>query len=77
MRGCGKCYNFDDCTPLIKQLLNENFTWEYFIDCNNDCLMDGSDKWREFSYNKYTDNLLDYGEMSDWDIFILEEEFEF
>jgi hypothetical protein len=26
-----------------------------------------NDKWSEFSYNKYTDTLLDYGEPTEWE----------
>lgn len=27
------------------------------------------DNWSEFSYNKYTDTMTDYGEPTEWDIF--------
>lgn len=35
---------------------------------------ESDDKWSEFSYNKYTDTLVDYGEPTDWDVFNTSEE---
>jgi hypothetical protein len=35
---------------------------------------DFEDKWNEFSHNRYSDKLTDYGEDSDWDLYLKEEE---
>ena len=77
MKECNLCIHQDICTPFEKQLDN------MICDCNNfididfelDCSSDGYAKedWKEFSWNRYTDNILDYGEMSDWDLFLLEQ----
>lgn len=31
-------------------------------------------EWKEMSWRRFTDDLLDYGELSDWDEFVEEEE---
>jgi hypothetical protein len=36
--------------------------------------IDIEDKWNEFSHNRYSDKLTDYGEDSDWDLYLKEEE---
>lgn len=72
---CIKYSNFrcDEDTLFDKQfeLLNND---EYMEDINDlapvlNCSSDGN-CWEEFSYHKYTDNILDYGVMSDWDLFL-------
>ncbi len=72
MKECKMCINFDQCTP-IERRMNIINNCEYFEDIYiSDNQTD--DGWMEFSYKKYTDNNLDYGEPSDWDIYLEEEE---
>jgi hypothetical protein len=70
MKECKICINFDQCTP-IERRMNINNNCEYFEDIYSDNQADGG--WKEFSYKKYTDNGLDYGEPSEWDIYLEEE----
>jgi len=72
MKECGDCSKFDNCTPSEKQLSVERGVCEDFIDINYNCFDYGS-AWKEFSYERYTENILDYGEPSEWDLFIVEE----
>jgi hypothetical protein len=74
MKECGNCNNLDDCTPCEKQLFVGSFICEDYMNDSYDCLEDGSE-WIEFSYNKYTETILDYGEITDWDIFIVEKDY--
>jgi hypothetical protein len=69
---CSQCIYSDKCTPSEKQLENINMYCDNFIDIEFDCLSNGFAEWKEMSYNKYADNILDYGEMSEWDIFMEE-----
>jgi len=72
MKECGNCKNLDDCTPCEKQLFVGTLICEDYIDIDCDCLEEESEaKWEEVSYNRYTETLWDYGEMSEWDLYII------
>lgn len=53
-----------------QKILNINLC-DDFLDIEMDCLTDCGE-WKEFSWNKYTDNILDYGEETEWDKFLQE-----
>lgn len=69
MSGCSDCSYSDDCAPYEKQLCENGLICDYFEFIDNYCLEDESE-WKEFSYNKYTETLWDYGEMSEWELYI-------
>jgi len=69
MPECNRCESLDNCTPYEEY----DVECENFIDIYFNCLSNGSDGWEEFSYNRYTENILDYGEESEWDKFIRED----
>lgn len=78
MKECNLCIHRETCTPFEKQFDNMIYTCENFVDIDFefDCSSDGyanKEGWKEFSWNKYTENILDYGEESDWDLFLLEQ----
>jgi hypothetical protein len=59
---CINCRFAEKCTPPEQQQLNEVGNCTEFITLDlYDCL-DGSSTWKEFSWNRYTDTILDYGE---------------
>ncbi len=65
---CNNCPMNGICTPFIKQFLMYYDYCDEFIE--RDFMEDvNEDNWSEFSYNKYTDTITDYGEPTDWDIF--------
>jgi hypothetical protein len=72
MTECNRCNQFDNCTPREKQLQSEGLICYDFIDIDFNCLPYGV-AWKEFSYNKYTEDILDYGEESEWDEFVRKE----
>jgi len=57
------------CAPLEEQNVDENNKADDFDDNYSH-----GDTWLEMSWRKYKDNLLDYGEESEWDKFLEEEE---
>lgn len=67
---CEDCYWLDDCNPPVYKI-NKNETCDKFLDISNGGWY-LTEKWIEMSYNTYKDGLLDYGEMSDWDIYLLD-----
>ena len=70
---CNNCPMNGICTPFIKQFLMYYDYCDEFIE--RDFMEDvNEDNWSEFSYNKYTDTITDYGEPTDWDIFNSNEE---
>lgn len=72
---CNNCPMNGICTPFIKQFLMYYDYCENYIEREINVMEDESDdKWSEFSYNKYTDTLVDYGEPTDWDVFNTSEE---
>lgn len=65
---CNNCPMNGICTPFIKQFLMYYDYCDEFIE--RDFMEDvNEDNWSEFSYNKYTDTMTDYGEPTEWDIF--------
>lgn len=78
VKECNQCLHENLCTPFEKQLDNDlcecgNFTRvDFRLDCSTDGIVKEGD-WEEFSWNRYVENLLDYGEESEWDLFLLEE----
>ena len=65
---CNNCPMNGICTPFIKQFLMYYDYCDEFIE--RDFMEDvNEDNWSEFSYNKYTDTITDYGEPTEWDIF--------
>ena len=70
---CNNCPMNGICTPFIKQFLMYYDYCDEFIE--RDFMEDvNEDNWSEFSYNKYTDTMTDYGEPTEWDIFNSSEE---
>jgi len=66
---CNRCYQYDNCTPFEKLCVYNEYCSE-FINVENSCYEGGTGgEWLEFSYNKYLDNGLDYGEPTDWDLY--------
>jgi len=74
MKECSQCLHENHCTPFEKQLDDCSCKNFISIDFELDCSTNWNANWKEFSWNKYTDTLLDYGEMSEWDLFLLEEQ---
>ena len=72
MAECNSCDQLDNCTPYEEH----DIICNDFVDVYFNCLSDGSDGWNEFSYRRYTENILDYGEESEWDKFIREESYQ-
>lgn len=66
---CRICLKSDDCTSLEKRLCINDDCEEFMEDFYSCLEEDGTDNWGEFSYNRYNETLLDYGEPSDWDIY--------
>ncbi len=65
---CNNCPMNGICTPFIKQFLMYYDYCDEFIE--RDFMEDvNEDNWSEFSYNKYTDTITDYGEPTEWDLF--------
>jgi len=70
---CNDCENFDNCS---KQEKNNKYCDDYVykykgvlsISCEDNTI------WKEISYNRYTEGSTDYGELSEWDIYLLEED---
>jgi len=77
MKECIYYYEETQCTPFEKQFCN-NYDKEYDLylctELGMNCSTNGS-VWKEFSWNKYTETSMDYGEKTDWEMF-MEEEFE-
>jgi hypothetical protein len=62
MKECINCIFADKCTPFEQQQLNEDGNCSLFVTLDLYACSDGSTNWKEFSWNKYTDNILNYGE---------------
>ena len=77
MKECIHYYDEKQCTPFEKQFSDSDKEYDLYlcIELGMNCSTNGS-AWKEFSWNKYTETILDYGEKTDWDIFV-EEEVEF
>lgn len=68
LSGCRNCVFNDICTPFIKQFIKYyDYCERYKEDEMEESEEVINDKWSEFSYNKYTDSLLDYGEPTEWE----------
>ena len=50
-------------------MVYDNFNGNDFTDLDNDEYSEDAE-WNEFSWNKYNQTLFDYGEPTDWDLFI-------
>jgi len=71
MEECNRCLQYDNCTPFAKQLCVYYEHCSEFINVENSCY-EGSTggEWIELSYNKYIEGGLDYGDPTDWDLFM-------
>ena len=74
---CDRCSNQDNCTPIEKLLcIEENMdnANEYITD-DNFYVSGGTDNnaWKEMSYNKYTENVLDTEDEEEEELEELEE----
>lgn len=79
VKECIHYYDENQCTPFEKQFYNDDDDYDEYdlylcMEKGMNCSTNGS-AWKEFSWNKYTETSMDYGEKTDWDIFV-EEEFE-
>ena len=73
MKECISCFYVDICALLEQQKnLKDNWCKDFLDTDDADCSADEGDTWKEFSWNRYTENILDYGEESDWDKFLNE-----
>lgn len=84
MECCRYCLYFDDCTPNHKINRNtgfcidfiENYMDFYFETVKDmpvwdDLFLEKDElEWSEMSYNRFLDNGLDYGEASEWDLYL-------
>jgi hypothetical protein len=67
-RVCSNCYYFYECDDKEEDPpydICQNFFANYSEEIS-------SKGWYEMSWNRYTDDLLDYGEESEWDKFVEE-----
>ena len=67
---CDNCYYFYECDEEGDGIL-EYICQKFFANYSNEISSGG---WYEMSWNQFTDDLLDYGEVSDWDEFVKEED---
>jgi len=65
---CVNCCYFLECDD--KEEAPPDDVCQNFFATSNKVLDNG---WYEMSWNRYTEDLLDYGELSDWDEFVEEE----
>jgi hypothetical protein len=64
---CNSCIyeqNCEEIDPNSNECLN-------FISLEDSFIIGNNYNWLEMSYNLYTQNSLDYGQETDWDLFII------